>query len=62
MFNKNVFLILNLYMSSSRVYRKRLSNDYIVSELENNKGTQFDLKIADIMLNFIKDGKVKIEE
>jgi len=49
-------------MSSSRVYRKRLSNDYIVSELENNKGTQFDLKIADIMLNLIKDGKVKIEE
>ena len=49
-------------MSSSRVYRKRLSNDYIVSELENNKWTQFDLKIADIMLNLIKYGKVKIEE
>jgi HD-GYP domain-containing protein (c-di-GMP phosphodiesterase class II) len=49
-------------MNSSRVYRKRLSKDYIISELENNKGTQFDPKIADIMLNLIKDGKVKIEE
>ena len=48
-------------MNSSRVYRERLSKDYIVSELENNKGTQFDPKIADIMLNLIKDGKVKCE-
>ena len=49
-------------MNSNRVYRDRLSDDYIISELENNKGTQFDPKIADIMLNLIKEGKVKIGE
>ena len=48
-------------MNSNRVYRKRLSGDYIISELENNKGAQFDPKIADIMLGLIKDGKVNIE-
>ena len=49
-------------MNSSRVYRKNLSKEYIINELTNNKGTQFDPKIADIMLNLIKEGKVKIEE
>lgn len=49
-------------MNSSRIYRKRLSKEYIISELENNKGTQFDPKIADIMLNLIKDGKIKMDE
>ena len=49
-------------MNSNRVYRKKLSKDYIISELENNKGTQFDPKIVSIMLELIKNGKVKIEE
>lgn len=49
-------------MNSSRVYRKRLSKDYIISELENNKGTQFDPKIADIMLELIRTGKIKMED
>ena len=49
-------------MNSNRVYRKRLPSEYIISELENNKGEQFDPKIADIMLGLIKDGKIKIGE
>lgn len=49
-------------MNSSRVYRKNLSKEYIINELINNKGTQFDPKIADIMLNLIKEGKIKIED
>ncbi len=49
-------------MNSSRVYRKNLSHEYIIEELIKNKGTQFDPKIADIMLYLIKTGKVKIEE
>ena len=49
-------------MNSSRVYRKNLSKEYIINELEKNKGTQFDPNIAEIMLNLIKSGKVKIEE
>ena len=45
-------------MNTDRVYRKRLSKEKIISELETNKGAQFDPKIADIMLRLIRDGKV----
>lgn len=43
-------------MSSERCYRKPLSNDYIRSELEGGKGTQFDPNIVPHMLEMIKDG------
>lgn len=49
-------------MNSSRVYRKKLSYEYIMNELENNKGTQFDPEIAEIMINLIKEGKVYVEK
>ena len=49
-------------MNSSRVYRERLSKDYIINEFETHKGLQFDPKIADIMLGLIKDGKVEVGE
>ena len=49
-------------MNSNRVYRKKLTSEYIISELENNKGAQFDPKIADIMLNLIKSGKIKLDD
>ena len=48
-------------MNSNRVYREKLSKDYIIDELKKNKGTQFDPEIADIMLKLINEGKVKIE-
>ena len=48
-------------MNSNRVYRKKLSAEYIVSEIEKNKGSQFDPKIADIMLELIKTNKVKVD-
>ena len=47
-------------MNTNRVYRKKLSKDYIVNELETNKGLQFDPKIADIMLGLIRDGKITL--
>lgn len=47
-------------MNSSRVYRKNLSSEYIINELKNNKRTQFDPKIAEVMLKLISEGKVKI--
>ncbi|MCM1330089.1 MAG: HD domain-containing protein [Ruminococcus sp.] len=43
-------------MSSERCYRKPLSKDYIESELEGGKGTQFDPDIVPHMLDMIKDG------
>ena len=49
-------------MNSNRVYRKRLSGEYIISELESNKGTQFDPRIADVMLGLIKSGKISLAD
>ncbi len=46
-------------MSSDRIYRKRLSEDKIISELNKGKGTQFDPKLVDYMIDMIKDGFVK---
>ena len=49
-------------MNSSRVYRKKLTGDRIVSEIENNKGKQFDPQIADVMLRLIREGRIIIED
>ncbi len=48
-------------MNSDRCYRNHLSKDVILSELEKNKGTQFDPKIAQIMIDMINSGEVFIE-
>ncbi|MBO7424068.1 MAG: HD-GYP domain-containing protein [Clostridiales bacterium] len=45
-------------MNSNRVYRQKLSREDIISEIEKNKGTQFDPKIADIFLKLINNEKV----
>ena len=47
-------------MNTNRVYRKKLTKEMIISEIENNKGRQFDPKIADIMLHLIKKGMIII--
>ena len=47
-------------MNTNRVYRKKLSREKIISEIETNKGTQFDPKIADVMLRLLRDGKIDI--
>lgn len=43
-------------MASDRVYRKGLTNDRIIQEIEKNKGQQFDPHIADIFLSMLKEG------
>ena len=45
-------------MNSDRCYRSHLSKDVILSELEKNKGTQFDPEIAQIMIDMIHSGEV----
>ncbi len=45
-------------MNTNRVYRKKLSRESIVSEIEKNKGLQFDPKVADVMLALISAGKL----
>lgn len=47
-------------MNTNRVYRDKLSREHIISEIENNKGKQFDPKVADVMLALIRDGQIVI--
>ncbi len=49
-------------MNSNRVYRCKLSKDYIMKELEDNKGTQFDPEIIDCLLKLIENGEIVIGE
>lgn len=48
-------------MNTNRVYRNRLTKEDIIGELEKNKGTQFDPKIADIMLDLIRRGEINMD-
>jgi HD-GYP domain-containing protein (c-di-GMP phosphodiesterase class II) len=49
-------------MNSNRVYRKKLGRERIISEIETNRGLQFDPNIADIMLRLLREGKIVISE
>lgn len=49
-------------MNSNRVYRKQLKKTHIINEIERNKGLQFDPRIADIMLDLIRSGKIPTEK
>lgn len=46
-------------MNSRRYYRDMLSKEYIISEIENNSGKQFDPKLVNIFLELINDGKIE---
>ena len=49
-------------MNSNRVYRKSLSKERIISEIETNKGRQFDPEVADVMLRLLRDGIIVMED
>ena len=42
-------------MNSNRVYRNRRTKEFILQEIETNKGKQFDPKIADVAMRLIKE-------
>lgn len=44
-------------MASNRSYRNALPQDVVRSEIEKGKGTQFDPRIADVMLQMIDEDK-----
>ena len=48
-------------MNSNRVYRKLLTKERIISEIETNKGRQFDPEVADVMLRLLRDGTIVME-
>lgn len=43
-------------MSTDRVYRKRLSDEKIISEYEKYKGTQFDPNLTNLFVRMLKNG------
>lgn len=45
-------------MTANRVYRKRLEFSVVIEELKKGRGTQFDPKLVDIMLELIDEGKI----
>ena len=57
-FGSRIIAVADAYdaMASSRVYRPKLEPEKIRQELEEGKGTQFDPKIADIMLKMLDEG------
>ena len=49
-------------MTSKRTYRDSLTIDILKQEIEKNKGTQFDPKIADVFLDILNNHYDEIEE
>ncbi|MCR5495817.1 MAG: HD domain-containing protein [Treponema sp.] len=49
-------------MTANRVYRKKQTVEYVLSELKKGRGSQFDPQLVDIMLNLISSGKINLVE
>ena len=47
-------------MTTKRTYKEAMSIDYAISELERNKGTQFDPKLAEAFIELLKEGKIEV--
>lgn len=47
-------------MTANRVYRKKLDLEYVIEELKKGRGTQFDPKLVDILLDLIADGTIDV--
>ena len=45
-------------MNSNRVYRNKLTQEAIISEIEKNKGKQFDPQVADVFLRLLREGRI----
>lgn len=47
-------------MNSRRCYRSSLSEEVIISELQNNKGKQFDPNVIDCLMSLIDSGEISM--
>ena len=56
-----IIAIVDAYdaMTSNRVYRRRLSDDVVMEELQNGKGSQWDPDLVDIFIELIKEGALE---
>lgn len=48
-------------MTTDRSYRKKLSNDELLSEFTKGRGTQFDPTVADIAIDLIKNNELDMD-
>ena len=55
-------IIMKDAMASDRCYRKRLTEERIINELNDNAGSQFDLEIAKLAVQMIKSKEINIDE
>ena len=49
-------------MTSNRVYRNHMDTDYVMTEMERGRGTQFDPDVLDAFLRLVKNGTINLEE
>ena len=49
-------------MTANRVYRKQMDFGYVLNEMRNGRGTQFDPQIVDILLKLIDDGEIDLNK
>lgn len=49
-------------MTANRVYRKQMDFNYVLNEMRNGRGTQFDPQFVDILLKLIEDGKIDLKK
>lgn len=49
-------------MTANRVYRRKLDLAYVLQELREGSGTQFDPHIVEIMLGLIEDGTIDVNQ
>lgn len=47
-------------MTSNRIYRKRLTDDDVINEIEKGSGTQFDPKITEIFVRLLRQKKIDL--
>lgn len=46
-------------MTSNRVYRRRLKDDFVMEELRKGRGTQWDPELVDIFIELIEEGALE---
>ncbi len=49
-------------MTSNRVYRNHMDTDYVMTEMERGRGTQFDPDALDAFLRLVNKGVINLEE
>ncbi|MBO4809608.1 MAG: HD domain-containing protein [Lachnospiraceae bacterium] len=49
-------------MTSNRVYRNHMDNDYVLNEMKNGRGTQFDPDAVDAFLRLVDKGVIDLEK